>query len=84
MCELWYRLQVVLRHFNWFSVAVVTSGVSRQERRRVLQQFTSGAIQVGEGPTGQFCRSNLVLCCRFLSVQMQWLAEWTSQHVAVW
>lgn len=46
-----YRLQVVLSHFNWFTVAVVTSGVSRQERRRVLQQFASGAIQVREGPT---------------------------------
>lgn len=48
---MWSRLQVVLRHFNWFSVAVVTGGVSRQERRCALQQFTSGAVQVVEGPT---------------------------------
>ena len=44
--EGWSRLQVVLGHFNWFTVAMVTSDVALRDRRRVLGQFARGEAQV--------------------------------------
>ena len=40
------RLKVVLEHFNWFSVSMVTSEVGLRERKSVLSQFKRGEIKV--------------------------------------
>ena len=40
------RLKVVLEHFNLFKVAMVTSEVSFNERRRALGQFARGEVKV--------------------------------------
>lgn len=77
-----YRLQVVLEHFNIFCVGVITSDIPRQERRRVLQQFIAGALQV-QRTLLQDLWLYLVLYCRYWCVLIHWLEEWTFLHAVV-
>lgn len=83
--ERWGRLQVVLGHFNWFNVAVVTGDVAVRDRKRVLGQFARGEVQVELHCLDLLCPSvGSGLFCRFWFVLMHWRGEWTCLHVAVW
>lgn len=78
------RLKVVLEHFNWFSVAVVTSDTAVRDRRRILQRLTTGELQVHIHNNNTIVYTLLyrLPLYRFWCALMLWPGAWTCLSVA--
>ena len=88
MCGEWRivssRLQMLLRHFDMVSVAMVTSDVPLRQKNRILEQFKGGEVQVRRGNMQVRVHLMAVSLLRCWCVQTHWREAWMCQSVIVW